>query len=331
MNEISKRQHSGSAPLIIVNPKSAAGSTALRWAKIASEMATHFGAFRVEFTKQAGDGIVLAREAAAGGTKFIIACGGDGTINEVANGILESKRDAELGVLPSGTGGDFRRTLGLPANTREAAHALRTGRTLRADVGQVFYTNAAGDAASRYFVGVASAGASTAVIEQLKAADAGGFTAGASRLLGGKLGFGLATLRTAMEFERPLVSVQLDDGEARLLRTLNICICNARYFGGGMMIAPDARMNDGAFDVVALGDLDRSTIISRSHKLYRGTHLTTEMVHHRRARQVRLLPESATGIVRVEADGEIVGRLPATFEIVPSALNLRCSVKALRG
>ncbi len=255
---------------------------------------------------------------------FIIACGGDGTINEVANGILESSRDAGLGVLPSGTGGDFRRTLGLPANTREAAHRLRTGRTLRADVGRVTYTNHQGETESRYFVGVASAGASTAVIERLKAADAGGLTAGASRLLGGKLGFGIATLQTAMKFQRPLVSVQLDDGEARSLRTLNLCVCNARYFGGGMMIAPDARMNDGLFDVVALGDIDRSTIISRSYKLYRGTHLTTEMVHHRQARRVRLLPESAGEIVRVEADGEIVGRLPATFEIVPAKLNLRC-------
>ena len=318
-------------PLVIVNPTAAANRTGARWAGMASDLRTHFGAFRVEFTRARGDARRLARAAAEQGTRFIIACGGDGTINEVANGILESGGDAELGVLPSGTGGDFRRTLGLPTSTREAAHRLRTGHTLRVDIGRATYTNDAGVIESRYFVGVASAGASAAVIERLKQSDAGGLTAGASRLLGGKLGFGLATLRTAMEFERPLVSVQLDDGEPHTLRTLNLCVCNARYFGGGMMIAPGARMDDNLFDVVALGDIDRSTIISRSYKLYRGTHLTTEMVHHKRARRVRLLPESAGEIVRVEADGEIVGRLPATFEIAPAKLYLRCPVKSPAG
>src|SRR5215212_10001788 len=101
-------------PLVIVNPKSASGSTENRWAQIASDLRAHFGAFQVAFTKKQGDGILLAKRGAERGRKFIIACGGDGTINEVANGILESGADIELGVLPSGTGGDFRRTLGMP-------------------------------------------------------------------------------------------------------------------------------------------------------------------------------------------------------------------------
>jgi diacylglycerol kinase (ATP) len=116
-------------PLVIVNPKSAAGSTASRWAEIASDLRAHFGAFQVAFTKRAGDGINLAVRGAAQNRKFIIACGGDGTINEVANGILQSGADIELGVLPSGTGGDFRRTLGIPTSAREAARKLREGRT----------------------------------------------------------------------------------------------------------------------------------------------------------------------------------------------------------
>ena len=102
--------NSGSLPLVIVNPKSAAGSTKGKWAEIASDLRTHFGPFNVAFTKRQGDGIELARRGIESGRKFIIACGGDGTINEIANGILQTGEDVEMGVLPSGTGGDFRRT-----------------------------------------------------------------------------------------------------------------------------------------------------------------------------------------------------------------------------
>src|SRR5713226_8114512 len=102
-------------PLVIVNPESAGGATREVWPSIASDLRTHFGSFGIAFTKRAGEGTSLAAEAARKGAKMIIACGGDGTISEVANGILISGRDVELGILPSGTGGDFRRTLGISA------------------------------------------------------------------------------------------------------------------------------------------------------------------------------------------------------------------------
>src|SRR5687767_13300549 len=102
-------------PLVIVNPKSAGGSTREKWSAIASDLRTHFGPFNVAFTKGPADGIELAARAAKNGRRLIIACGGDGTINEVANGILNGGEDAELGVFPSGTGGDFRRTIGMPS------------------------------------------------------------------------------------------------------------------------------------------------------------------------------------------------------------------------
>src|SRR2546426_6075693 len=116
-------------PLVIVNPASADGATQENWPRIASDLRRHFGAFSVAFTEAVGDGRRLAAEAAKQGTKLIIACGGDGTISEVANGILESNHEAELGILPSGTGGDFRRTLRVPNNVAAAARAPRDGRT----------------------------------------------------------------------------------------------------------------------------------------------------------------------------------------------------------
>ena len=114
-----------SSPLVIVNPESAGGVTRHAWPKIASDLSSHFGPFSCAFTAKAGEGTDLAAEAARKGIKLIVACGGDGTISEVANGILASGKDVELGIVPSGTGGDFRKTIGIPARSRDAARILR--------------------------------------------------------------------------------------------------------------------------------------------------------------------------------------------------------------
>jgi diacylglycerol kinase family enzyme len=158
----SKTNHSngtgGEMPLVIVNPHSAGGKTGESWAALASDLRAHFGPYKVAFTKASGDGITLAQNAAESGRKFIIACGGDGTINEVANGILLSGKDAELGVLPSGTGGDFRRSIEMPDEPREAARALKTGKTRTIDVGKVTFQTADGNTDSRYFLNISSFG-----------------------------------------------------------------------------------------------------------------------------------------------------------------------------
>ncbi|HZG52405.1 MAG TPA: acylglycerol kinase family protein, partial [Pyrinomonadaceae bacterium] len=110
-----------SLPLVIVNPASSGGATGRRWPRLASDLRAHFGAFNCAFTERAGDASVIAEREAGAGRSLLIACGGDGTISEVANGILASGADAELGILPSGTGGDFRRTLDLSKRGADAA------------------------------------------------------------------------------------------------------------------------------------------------------------------------------------------------------------------
>src|SRR6267142_2947950 len=129
-----------SLPIVIINPESAGGATGNEWPKIASDLATHFGPFTPKFTEHAGEGIELAASAARKGARLIVACGGDGTISEVANGILSAGTDTELGILPSGTGGDFRKTIGIPARASDAATILRDGQTRLIDVGRVSFT-----------------------------------------------------------------------------------------------------------------------------------------------------------------------------------------------
>jgi diacylglycerol kinase (ATP) len=308
-------------PLVVVNPKSAAGSTESRWAQVASDLRAHFGAFQVAFTKKQGDGIVLARRGAEQGRKFIIACGGDGTINEVANGILESNpEEIELGVLPSGTGGDFRRTLGMPTDAREAAKGLKTGQTKKIDVGRVTFFNFAGEEISRYFLNVSSFGLSAAIIERVKTKNK--FEWLPHDLLRGKATFAFSTLQEVLDLNYTTVRVKIDEREEKLLNTINFAVANSRFFGGGMKIAPDAQLNDGLFDVVNIGDIKTAKILLNAYTLYAGSHLNLEEVNHIHAKRIEVKPANGQEI-HLETDGELPGKLPATFEIVPNALKVR--------
>lgn len=313
-------------PLIIANPESAGGSTRAAWPGIASELRSHFGPFSIAFTQRPGQAVELAAEAARKGVKLIIACGGDGTISEVANGILQSATSAELGILPSGTGGDFRRTLEIPARTRDAAEVLRNGQTRLIDVGRVTYINPAGAEDSRYFLGVASFGMSAAVIERVKTSGHEWLPASAPKWLSGRIAFGASMLQTAMASPATKVIVKLDDEHERHLTVANFCIANARYFGGGMKIAPDAKLTDGLFDVVVIGDLGARKILTNAPRIYVGSHLSMDQVHHSLAKKVIARAAATDEEITIEIDGELPGRLPATFQILPGALRVRCPV-----
>ncbi len=309
-----------SLPLVIVNPKSAGGATQSRWAETAADFRAHFGAFQVAFTKRAGDGIALARRGAEQGRKFIIACGGDGTINEVANGILESGADIEFGVLPSGTGGDFRRTIGIPNDTREAGVVLKNGVTKQIDVGKVTFLTHENEQVSRYFLNVASFGLSAAIIERVKSSNIVGWIP--HDILRGKTSFALSTLQEILGLNFDTVRVRFDENEEKPLNTINFCVCNSRFFGGGMKIAPDAVLNDGFFDVVNIGDIKTVKILLNGYRLYGGSHLDMKEVKTTLARKIEVSPMNSEEI-HIEVDGELPGKLPAVFEIVPNALKVR--------
>jgi diacylglycerol kinase (ATP) len=313
-----------SLPLVIINPESAVGATRKAWPGIASELATHFGAFTPKFTTHAGEGTELAASAARKGTKLIIACGGDGTISEVANGILLSGGDAELGILPSGTGGDFRKTIGIPARANDAAKILREGRTRQIDVGRVTFLNDDGTHDSRYFLGVASFGMSADVIARVKAGGPDWLPAKAPRWLSGRVSFGVAMAQSALKTEPTRVIVQLDDERARRLTVANLCIANARFFGGGMKIAPDAKLTDGLFDVISIGNLGAPRILANAPRLYLGAHLGMSEVGHTLAAKIIARPLYKDQRIEFEVDGELPGHLPATFQILPQALRVRC-------
>jgi YegS/Rv2252/BmrU family lipid kinase len=324
----SRIAHHASLPLVIVNPASAGGATGKAWPRVASDLRAHFGAFNCAFTERAGDARVIAGREAGGGRSLIIACGGDGTISEVANGILESGADAELGILPSGTGGDFKRTLRIPARAADAARALRSGRSVHVDVGRVEFQDRAGAPAQRYFLNVASCGMGGEVIRRVEENSSGWLNSASRRIAGssgGQLSYALASLQTTVAFNNRALRIQLDDRPEFRLVVANLCVANARYFGGGMKIAPDAKLNDGFLDVVAVGDLGTLEILTNVYKLYLGTHLGMQKVRHTLARTIRVSAADANDEkVLLEIDGELLGTLPATFEILPHRLRVRC-------
>jgi len=308
-------------PLVIVNPKSASGATHEKWSATASELRTHFGPFGVAFTTGPGDGIKIAEREARNGRKFIIACGGDGTINEVVNGIILSGKDAELGRLQSGTGGDFRRTLGLPLGNRDVATTLRDGITRTIDAGHVTFQGLDGKPVSRYFVNVASVGLAAAVIKRVKSAKY--FDWLPMQALRGRANFAISAFQEVFDLDPVNLCIRIDGGDEKTIQTVTFCIANSRYFGGGMKIAPDAKLSDGKLDVVNVGDMSAAKILFNAFSVYRGRHLDLQEVKTTVATRIEVWGVDPLQEILLETDGEMPGKLPAIFEVVPNAIRVR--------
>jgi diacylglycerol kinase (ATP) len=245
-----------------------------------------------------------------GGAKLVVAFGGDGTLNEAVNGVLRAGGDAELATIPLGTGMDFGRTHGIPTRFDDAVRAVVDGASRRVDVGRVSYRTWAGDPAERYFDNVSSAGMSGAVAQRAN---------GMSKALGGRATFFYALVRVFFEWENTEVTVTLDD-ESRTGRMHDVIVANGVWHGGAMKLAPDALPDDGLFDVIMIGDINRVDFMTTAPKLYKGTYL-----HHPKVEVLRSRTATVDGRepLPIELDGEQVGTTPARWEIVPGALSIR--------
>lgn len=241
----------------------------------------------------------------------MIAVGGDGTLNEVANGLVRAGGGAELATIPIGTGLDFVRTHRIPTRFEDAVRVVREGTARPVDVGRVSYRTWDGAHAERYVANVGSVGMSAAVARRAN---------GMSKLAGGRATFFYALVRVFFEWENTVVSVELDDGERREGRMHDVVVANGQYHGGAMWLAPGARPDDGLFDVLLIGDVTKRDFVMSAPKLYRGTHLSHPKVELVRSRTVAV---DAHERLPIELDGEQVGTTPVRFEVVPGALRVR--------
>ena len=310
-------------PLIIINPAAGGGAAGRSWASAAATIRSHFGPYECTFTEGEGDATRIAEEQSRAGRPFLITFGGDGTISEVARGILRSGAAAELGVLPQGTGADFPRTLGTPNRLADAARALRFGEPRRIDTGRVEYTDAEGKNASRYFINSSSFGLSGEVAKRMNQANR---SSGISAVFGGKLAYATHTVKAAFAFDAPEVWLQADEHEKRRLPITQVSVNNGRFFGGGMKIAPEARLVDGLLDLVVIRKVSFARILADGPRIYTGTHISLPEVDHLQVKSIRAWPVDEAVSVGVEVDGETPGILPARFEVYPAALTVRVPV-----
>jgi diacylglycerol kinase (ATP) len=304
---------SENATVFLVNPASSNGATGKRWPELAHRAARLGLEGETLFSERPGHLIELARAAVDGGAKLVVAVGGDGTLNEVVNGI--AGREVELATIPIGTGMDFVRTYGIPTAFDDAVQVARDGRPRTIDAGLVRYRTWAGDDAERWFANVGSVGMSGAVAQRAN---------GMSKALGGRMTFFYVLTRVFLEWENTEVTVRLDDAERRGLMH-DVIVANGIWHGGGMMLAPDAQPDDGLFDVVLIGDIARVDFLTTAPKLYNGKHVNHPKVEVLRSARVEV---DAAEHLPIEVEGEQVGTTPAAFEIVPGALRVRVPISS---
>jgi YegS/Rv2252/BmrU family lipid kinase len=301
--------------MVIVNPSAAGGANGRLWAGTAECLRRVLPRFAHAFTEAPGHATRLARQALLGGADMVVAVGGDGTLNEVACGFFEGERSlmpkAALGVVPVGTGSDFARTLG--GGSIDAACARLGGRKSRlVDVGQARFLDHEGVTRERLFLNVASFGCSGEI--------ARGISPRIKRL-SGPVAYAFATLRTLLTHRDHTVAISLDERPAELFPVTACAFCNGRYFGGGMQVAPQARLDDGLFDVTLWSGFGLIDFVRKGRSLYSGAHVLeagTRVFHARQA------SASSTARVAFELDGEGVGQLPVQLKILPRALRLMC-------
>jgi YegS/Rv2252/BmrU family lipid kinase len=301
-------------PVVIVNPRSGGGISEKRWAGVVAAISDGLGSFDARFTEAPGHARTIAHEETMAGRELVVALGGDGTISEVADGVVAAGGQAELGIIPRGTGGDFRRTLGIENELFAAAEHVRKSIPRNVDVGRVTFVSHNGDKSARHFVNVTSLGFSSVVASRANQA---------SKRLGGRVSFLSAVVRSLLTYDNAEVMLSVDDGEARRMTLLLAAVGNGRFFGGGMKICPEAILDDGHFDLVTVGDLGRFEVLAKIHRIYSGNHLSMQEVKSVRCQRLQFAPADPKAEIPVEIDGETPGRLPARFEILQGALRLR--------
>jgi YegS/Rv2252/BmrU family lipid kinase len=297
-----------SRTVFLVNPASDNGATGKRWPELAHRAALLGLEGETHLSERPGHLIELARAAVDSGAGRVVAVGGDGTLNEVVNGVAGS--GVELATIPIGTGMDFVRTYRIPTRFDDAVRVALDGEVRTIDAGRVRYRTWEGREAQRWFANVGSVGMSGAVAQRAN---------GMSKALGGRVTFFYALTRVFLEWQNSDVVVKLDEGERRGPMH-DVIVANGVWHGGGMMLAPGARPDDGLFDVVLIGDVSKLDFLTTAPKIYKGRHVGHPKVEVVRSARVEVAADER---LPIEVEGEQVGTTPATFEVVPGALRVR--------
>ena len=335
-------------PLFIINPACGTRSAGQEIASLLTRVDHLYGQVTVRYTERRGHASELAFAGVNDGHPLIVAVGGDGTFSEVVNGVLRAgdeagretswqsgdeataaaasgagpARDADLppvGLVSIGTGGDFRRTLGIGPGIDGSLEALAAGRERHVDVVRAEFRAPDGTPTCRYFVNVLSAGLGGLVDRYMESMPS---------FVGGRAAYYLASLAAVLVGKEGRVRVRAEwQGEIReeTIPAYLVAICNGRWFGGGMDVAPMALPDDGRLEVITVTAPNKPFIIKRMQSVYAGRHLEVPTVHHFPCERVelRLEDQAAESRFLLDVDGDALGSLPLAVEVVPRRLRVR--------
>lgn len=299
----------------VVNGASGNGATGKSWSGLQARIGSVLPDNGHAFTEGPMHAAELARGALRQGYQCVVAVGGDGTLNEVTNGFFEGGQpvapQAALAVLPRGTGGDFRRTFGWELDVEATLRRIAGGESRPFDVGEVEFLGHDGRRQRRYFANICSFGVSGAVAQKANQT---------TKAFGGRLSFMMASLKALAGYQDRAVRFRVDGGPAQEARVTTLAVCNGKYFGGGMKVAPEADTGDGRLDVTVWSGYGLSDFVFKQGGIYRGEHVTWPGT---RQLTCRTLEAESDEEVLIDCDGEQPGKLPCKMTVLPGALRLR--------
>ena len=296
---------------VIVNPVSGGGRARRRWPMLAAALTKYGIQHDCAVTSHAGHAVQLAQQAIAGGHRRLLALGGDGSFNELVNGLFAQQQvpldELLAAVAPLGTGNDWARTMQVPDDPELLAKTMARGRSRRVDLGIAELPAVAGNAARRLaFHNNAGAGINA---EALRLTPRGGPRA---------LAYLIGLARALMRYKAPQFEVSID-GRLRSGRYLIALAANGHYYGAGMRLAPGAQVDDGVFDLALVETMSIMGALCRLPKLFNGRLEADPAVQILRCRSVTIRATPACG---VEGDGQDFGSTPVTLTLQPGALNV---------
>jgi diacylglycerol kinase (ATP) len=298
--------------VVIINPVSADERTGRDWPKNEPLLRRLLPPFTVWNTYGPHQATELAYRAVDQGYAVVAVHGGDGTVNEVVNGLLGHPKleTTALAILPGGTGADLARTLGISHSLTAAAGQACGNGFRKIDVGLARFLDLNGHPCRRHFLNVTDVGFGGDLVRYVNSH---------SKRWGGKLSFFRGLLVTLFQYRNKPIRIGLDDRPSFEAKASSIVIANGQYFGSGMWVAPPARMDDGFLEVVVVGNVSRIEVLTNTGRLYRGTLAAHPKVQTFQARIVSLESEEE---VFIDMDGELVGRLPVRIELLPKKIKV---------
>jgi diacylglycerol kinase (ATP) len=299
--------------LVIVNPNAGNGKGQKDWEKISAFLKNDSIDFTVNFTERKGHAIHLTLDAISAGFRKFITVGGDGTLNEVVNGVFTNNicptTDVVLALIPVGTGNDWGRMFGIPLDYEKAVKIISENKRLIHDIGEVSFYNGT-EKTKRYFINIAGLGFESVVVRKTNFQKDKGH--------GGKLIYFYNLLTSLLSYKNTPAEIIID-GEKKYANVFSINIGNGRYCGGGMRQTPNAVPDDGLLDVTIINGMGKFEIIRNLKILYDGTILSHHKIEGYRCRKISV---SSDSLIHTEADGESLGHTPAEFGIIPASINI---------